>query len=43
MEEQQPYVQVPSDISQAVVLQSATLAWDAPSAEADTTPAQDAK
>ncbi|XP_043243521.1 multidrug resistance-associated protein 5-like isoform X2 [Amphibalanus amphitrite] len=29
MEEQQPYVEVPSDVNQAVVLQSATLAWDA--------------
>ena len=32
MEEQQPYVQVPHDVCQAVVIQSATLAWDDPSA-----------
>ena len=29
MEEQQPYVKVPEDVSQAVVLQSATFAWTA--------------
>ena len=35
MEEQQPYVQVPEDVNQAVVIQSATLAWDAAGADGD--------
>ncbi|XP_037076068.1 multidrug resistance-associated protein 5-like isoform X2 [Pollicipes pollicipes] len=33
MEDQQPYVQVPDDIRQAVVIQSATLGWDAVTGE----------
>ena len=36
MEEQQSYVQVPDDVRQAVVIQSATLTWDAAGTDTDT-------